>query len=305
MLIQTQNREQTILYTSLEDLISAENPVRIIDYLIDAIIKKDPGSYKYKGESYQGRPAYSVASMLKLFIYGCINRITSSRRLEAETNRNIELMWLLGSLKPDFKTISDFRKDNKTLIKKCSTDVKKFLKLSDLVNIEVVSIDGTKLKANANRKMFSADDINKRISRLEEEIESYIDQTDSNDEQETIESATIVSLQKDNRDLNKIILDKESELSLLRAALDKLKTDNKNYISLTDFDCSKQKSRDGIIPGYNVQIACDTQHGFIVAEDVKSECNDLNQLKPMVEEIYSELEQRPIIAIADTGYSNY
>ena len=305
MLIQTQNREQTVLYTSLEDLIGQENPVRIIDYLIEAIIKKDPIAYKYKGESAQGRPAYSVAVMLKLFIYGCINRINSSRRLETETKRNIELMWLLGNLTPDFKTIADFRKDNKALIKRCSKDVKIFLKDSGLISGEVVSIDGTKLKANANRTMLSSEEIISRISRLEEEIESYINQIDMLDEQEPVESSTIISLQKDNENLRKTISEKETKLSQLRTALEKLSIDQKNYISLTDMDCSKQKSRDGIIPGYNVQLACDTEYGFIVAEDVSSESNDINQLKPMVEEIYNEIEQRPIIAIADTGYSNY
>jgi Transposase and inactivated derivatives len=302
MKIQAQNREQTVLYSSLEDLISTEHPVRIIDYLIESLQKKNPETYKYKGESTTGRPAYPVTVMLKLFIYGCINRINSSRRLETETKRNIELMWLLGNLTPDFKTIADFRKDNKELIKKCSKDVRTFLKCNGLVSCELISIDGTRLKANANRDMLSESEIIKRIVGLEEYIEYYINQMDCLDDQETEETSTIVRMQED---YEKRITTMQSEINLLRSALDKLQSDNKNYISLTDFDCSKQKSRDGIIPGYNVQIACDTKYGFIVADDVTVESNDINQLKPMVNEIQSELEISPITTIADTGYCNY
>lgn len=304
MLIKTQNRNQTILYTSLEDMISKDNPVRIIDYLIEAIIKKSPEDYRYKGETAVGRPAYPVSVMLKLFIYGCINRINSSRRLEIESTRNIELMWLLGNLMPDFKTISDFRRDNKEIINKCSKDVKTFLKYNGLISGEVVSIDGTKLKANANRNMLSEREILTRIASLEEDIEFYINQIDMVDEQEDIESLTIISLQTEVEDLKNKITEKEAEVTKLKTALERLKTDNKNYVSLTDMDCSKQKSRDGIIPGYNVQMACDTKHGFIVAEEVTSESNDINQIKPMVEEICKEIEQRPLTALADTGYSN-
>lgn len=301
MILQAQNREQTILFTSLEDLISPEHPVRIIDYLIEALHKKSPDTYKYKGESLTGRPAYPVTLMLKLFIYGCINRINSSRRLETESKRNIELMWLLGNLSPDFKTIADFRKDNKEIIRQCSKDVKTFLKFNGLVNGKLISIDGTKLKANANRSMLSKDTIINRIYDLESDIENYIKQSDSLDEQETEEASAILRM---HESYEQNILTMQSEIDELRSALNKLQTDKKNYISLTDMDCSKQRSLDGIIPGYNVQIACDTKHGFIVAEDVTSESNDINQLKPMIEEVQNELGINPETAIADTGYCN-
>lgn len=301
MIIQGQNREQTVLFTSLEDLIRQEHPVRILDYLMESLQKKNPDAYKYKGESTTGRPAYSVSVMLKLFIYGCINRINSSRRLEKETKRNIELMWLLGNLTPDFKTIADFRKDNKELIKRCSKDVKIFLKFHGLVNGKLISIDGTKLKANANRGMQKEDNIIDRICSLEGEIDNYLKRMDEQDELESEESSTMLKIKED---YEQSISSMQEEINYLRSALDKLQSDKKKYISLTDFDCSMQKSRDGIIPGYNVQIACDTKHGFIVAEEVSSESNDINQLKPMIEEIKSELEITPVSAIADVGYCN-
>jgi len=301
MILQAQNREQTVLYTSLEDLISPEHPVRIIDYLIETLQKKNPESYKYKGESLTGRPAYPVTLMLKLFIYGCINRINSSRRLETESKRNIELMWLLGNLSPDFKTIADFRKDNKETIRQCSQDVKTFLKFNGLVTGKLISIDGTKLKANSNRSMFAKDTIINRIYDLESDIENYIKQLDSLDEQETEEASAILRMQET---YEQNILTMQNEIKVLRSALNKLQTDKKNYISLTDIDCSKQRSREGIIPGYNVQMACDTKHGFIVAEDVTSESNDINQLKLMLEEVQNELGINPETAIADTGYCN-
>lgn len=302
MLISTQSRTQTILFTSLEDLVSPDNTVRLIDIIIDAIIMKSPTDYKYKGESQQGRPAYSVSVMLKLFLYGCINRINSSRRLEVESKRNIELMWLLGNLAPDFKTIADFRKDNKALISKCNKDVKSLLKHNGLISGAVISVDGTKLKGNAGRDMFSKNDLLKRIVSLETDFERYVIQMDRQDEQESAEASHILTLKED---YEKKIAGLHGEISFLQTAIDKMQNDKKNYISLTDLDCSKQKSRDGVIPGYNVQMGCDTQHGFIVAEDVTIESNDINQLQPMVAEIEHELSMSPGTVIADTGYCNY
>jgi transposase len=301
MKLQGQNREQTVLFTSLEDLIGPEHPVRIIDYLIETLQKKNPGAYRYKGESQTGRPAYPVTTMLKLFIYGCINRINSSRRLEIESRRNIELMWLLRNLSPDFKTISDFRKDNKETIRQCSQDVKTLLKLNGLVNGKLISVDGTKLKANANRSMLEKDTIINRIYDLETDIENYIRQLDSVDNEETEEVSAIHRMQQS---YEQNISTMQKKIDVLRAALDKLQTDKKNYVSLTDIDCSKQRSIDGVIPGYNVQIACDTKHGFIVGEQVSSESNDINQLKPMIEQVQNELGIKPETVIADTGYCN-
>jgi transposase len=299
MIIQSQDREQTVMFSSLEDLISPEHTVRIIDYLIDSILKKHPERYKYKGESSTGRPAYSVSMMLKLYIYGCLNRINSSRRLEIESTRNIELIWLLGNLSPDFKTISDFRRDNKEIIKQCSKDVKGFLKFNGLVNCNYVSIDGTKLKANANREMLSKDRIVALLFKMDSEISNYMIELDSLDAQESVETSSMMEMRAS---YEKNISRMQDEINVLKSALNKLESDKKNYISLTDFDCSKQKSRDGVIPGYNVQMACDIKHGFIVAEDVSIESNDINQLKPMIEEIESELGMIPENALLDTGY---
>ncbi len=305
MIIQPSNRNQITMFSCPEDLIGQDNPVRIIDCLIDSLIMNNPKEYKYKGESTTGRPAYPVEVMLKLFLYGCINRITSSRRLECETKRNIELMWLTGNLTPDFKTIADFRKDNKQIIKTCSKDLKSFLKHNNLISGETFAIDGTKIKANANRYMLSKAEIVSRLSRLEEEMEYYMNQLDKQDENELYETAVILKMQEENENHKKTIFQMSKEINQLTLALEKLESDKKNYISLTDMDCSKQKSRDGIIPGYNVQLACDTKYGFIVAEDVTAESNDINQLEPMVDEIKNELGLQPITIVADTGYSNY
>lgn len=303
MIIQAQNREQTMLFTSLEDLISKDNPVRLIDAIVKALIISDPDAYKYKGECNVGRPAYSVETMLKLYIYGYINRITSSRRLETEANRNIELIWLLGYLTPDFKTIADFRKDNKENINNCCKGLKKILMKNGLVSGAVAALDGTKLKANARRDMPTKKDIISRIKMLESEISSYLSQMDSQDESESSSEAEILILKrKHESELAK----KQREIERLQTALDRLEnSQGKNRVSLTDMDCNMQKSRDGMIPGYNIQIASDTERGFIVGEDVTAEANDINQLKPLVEEIERELETKLETVVADKGYSNH
>jgi transposase len=299
MQIAPQNREQQLFFTSIDDFVSQDNPVRIIDALINAIIFKNPDKYIYKGLSYTGRPAFMTETLLKIYIYGYLNRITSSRRLEIETKRNMELIWLTGNLHPDFKTIADFRKDNKDIINEFCKDIKYFLKSNGLIDLKCVAFDGTKLKANASKDMTNRKNILASLQLLESELEQYLVQMD---EQDSIESRSDLYYHSTENDSMIAML--EQEITELKSQLSKINESGKNYISQNDNDCNKMKSRDGMIPGYNVQIGSDTKHHFIVNEYITDAANDIGQLSIAVDSLEEELQQVPEVILADTGYGN-
>jgi len=304
MLLQAQDRNQTLLFGNLDNLIYYEHPVRTIDSIISLITLTYQDKYKSKGGASTGRPAYSTETLLKIFIYGYINRITSSRRLEQETYRNIELIWLTGNMRPDHKTISDFRKDNKDVIREFCRDVKLFLKSNGLIGNEAVAFDGTKLKANASRDMMNKDDVISRLKELERELEQYICQADEQDKLESSISESTLPSEKEKQYQEKISL-LEQEIAGLQEILKSMKSKGHKYYSQTDPDCNKIKTRDGVIPAYNVQIATDTENKFILNESVSDEANDKNQLKPALEALEQELSIKVETAIADSGYCNF
>jgi transposase len=299
MLLKPQNISQTLLFSSLDDLIFPEHPIRIVNALIDSVLEKSIEQYKVRGNAQVGRPAYSVNTLIKIFIYGYINRILSSRRLEQETYRNIELMWLIGNLHPDHKTISDFRKDNKDTIKQFSKDIKLFIKQHLLNEHPTISVDGTKLKANASKDMLSQKAIIERLKEAESEIERYINNVDTQDKLESKNPSGEPAESHDER-----IIELEEEIASLHAQIEKMKRLGKKYLSRTDPDCRMLKSRDGAIPGYNVQFGCETEHHFIMYDAVVDAANDIDQLKPAVEALNEELAIIPEQILADTGYCN-
>lgn len=304
MKISPQNREQQFIFNSLDDLVSNDNPVRIIDIIIKKIIKNSPNEYKYKGESPTGRPAYSCETMLKIFLYGYLNRITSSRRLEQETHRNLELIWLIGNLRPDFKTIADFRRDNPKLISRLCKDIRSLIKSMGLINTDSIAIDSTKLKANASQDMQSRSDILERLSQLETELDGYIADMNRQDTLEATATAQSPLPSAQELTLQTKINSLEQEVAILKAKLDKMNETGKNYISDTDPDCNLQKSHGSYIPGYSVQIVTDTEHNFILNEYVTSAANDMAELPKAVAGFVNEHETTPLEVLADTGYCN-
>ena len=299
MIVKPQNIKQTLMFSSIDELIGPDHPVRLINAIIDTLMKNGLHKYRVRGSAKTGRPAYSAETLLKIFVYGYINRINSSRRLEQETYRNIELMWLIGNLHPDHKTISDFRKENEEVIKNFSKDLKLFLKGSVLPDNISVVIDGTKLKANANREMISKKVIVERLKAVENELEIYLKQSEEYDLFETSNQELGCS-----EDYLTKISSLENEIADLKSQYDEFNRSNKNYISPTDPECSLMKSRDGGIPAYNVQFGCDSKYNFLVYESVTDEANDLNQLMPVVDSLENELSIVPEQILADTGYSN-
>lgn len=297
MIKKSKSREQISMFNSLEDMISQTSAVRLIDLIVDTLLESSNEIYYYKGQSSVGRPAYSMSAMMKLFIYGYCNRIKSSRCLERECYRNIEVMWLLEDLKPDHRTIAYFRVAYFDLIDKFSKDFRKMLRSLNLLGNEF-AIDGSKFKANANKDhLFSRTELEKRLLEIDKAMKLYLVELDNSDKAEEQEPEKL-----DKPTLEIKIKDLETELSYLKSIQSEMDTQDKNFLSLTDPDCNLMKSRDGKIPGYNVQIAVDTKTKFIASDFVTDRCVDTHQLIPAVEETLSELELSSIIAIQDKGY---
>jgi transposase len=299
--ISPKDRTQTsIMQPSLDEMIGVDAEVRILDLLVTEIVRQNPGKFRYKGKIRVGRKAYSPETMLKLYLYGYLNGISSSRKLEAECNRNIEVMWLLGSLKPDFKTISDYRRDNGKQIKFLTRQVRLFLRDKKYIKGEVVAIDGTKLKANAKREMLTRSGLEKRLSKMADDMEDYLSELEEND--------TLDDRDHDDRSIHRQLVDKviklEQEIERLQGYKIDMDERGVNYYSPTDPDAQLMKSRDGKLAGYNVQSAVDSEHGMIASLEVCDSPVDQRQLKSMVDHVERDLGSTPEIVTADKGYYN-
>ena len=303
--IKPNNRNQTLFFSSLDDFVSSEHPARILDAIVSNIVKNNPEKFKHKGQQDIGRRAYSPETMLKLFIYGYLNGISSSRKLEVETYRNIEVKWLLGDLRPDHKTISNYRKDNEDHIRTLTIEFRRFLKELGYINGKTVAVDGTKVKANANRDMLTMDKIERRLSNLEKQLQKYFKLLDSNDIEEDILDETdrieLDSVNKHLVDKIKILQTKIKELEKAKATLEE---SGKKHLSPADPDASLMKSREGKIPAYNVQAVVDSENKMIADAVVSANSNDLNELSPVMYSLNANLSVEPEEVLADKGYYN-
>jgi transposase len=291
--------QATLLPECLDDFIDEDNPVRVIDAFVEAL---DMGELGFEGvkPADTGRPAYHPAVLLKLYIYGYLNRIHSSRRLEREAGRNMELLWLLGRLVPDDKVIADFRKDNGRAIKKvCARFVELCRKLGLLTSASV-AIDGSKFKAvNDRDRNFTRNKVNKRRQQLEESVARYLSQLDTADRQEPS-----VALAKKITRLKEKIAKIGEEAKKLVAIEKQLEAAPDGQISLTDPDSRSMATsgRGSGMVGYNVQIAVDTENHLIVAHDVTNKGHDRAQLAAMAEKAKQALGVDKLEAVADRGY---
>ena len=299
------NRNQVMIGVSLNYFIDKNNPIRIIDAFIENIVNSEPEEFKYKGQSNIGQKAYSPKTFLKLYIYGYINGITSSRKLEVATKVNIEVKWLLGDLQPDFKTIADYRKDNRRQIDFVSKKIREFLKQHKLIQGELVAIDGTKVKANARRDMLNIKKIRKRLVKIDKRIDDYLEDIEINDlkddiieENEDLDSSSI------NRKLVKKIFEMQKKIERLKQAEEKLKQSDKKQISMTDKDASLVKMKGGKVPGYNIQAAVDAKNMMIMGIYPTDAPVDTNQLCPLVNHLEKEYNEVPESITADKGYYN-
>jgi len=295
--IQGEDRTQGILLPELlDDYVSDINPVRVVDVFVDEL---DLGQLGFEGvaPAITGRPAYHPAILLKIYIYGYLNRIQSSRRLEREAQRNVELMWLTSHLTPDFKTIANFRKDNGKAIRKVC---KQFIVLCQQLGLfteALVAIDGSKFKAVNNRdRNFTSAKLQRRMEEIEGSINRYLSALDTADRQEpSVAQARTERLQ------DKIAALKKQMRALKEVEVQLNQTPDKQ-ISLTDPDARSMKTRGNGIVGYNVQTAVDAKHHLIVAHEVTNDGSDRGQLTAMAIQAREAMGTEKLTAIADRGY---
>jgi transposase len=273
--IEGADRGQSTLFPEcLEDWIGEDNPVRVIDVFVDEL---DLAELRFSGIDPEatGRPSYHPSVLLKLYIYGYLNRVQSSRRLEREAGRNVEVMWLTGRLVPDHKTIADFRKDNGPAIRKVCAQFVALCREMGLLTKASVAIDGSKFKAVNNRdKNFTRVKMERRLAQIEESVARYLSQLDTADLQEPSEA-----LAAKTAHLKEKLAKLASEVQRLKAIEKEMLASPDQQISLTDPDSRSMATsgRGSGVVGYNVQVAVDTEHHLIVTHEVTNTGSDRSQ----------------------------
>ena len=297
--IEGEDRHQvTLLPECLEDYVGEDNPVRVVDVFVDEL---DMAALGFDGAApaMTGRPGYHSSALLKIYIYGYLNRIQSSRRLEREAQRNLELIWLTGRLTPDFKTIADFRKDNGLAIRRVCREFIVLCRNLNLFSEAIVAIDGSKFKAVNNRdKNFTDRKLAARMEQLEESVGRYLDELDRADREPTAVSEGRVSRLKEKITRVKAQMQRLKQIGVqMQAAPDR-------QISLTDPDARSMATsgRGTGIVGYNVQTAVDTKHHLIVAHEVTNVGHDRAHLSSMAQQASQATGEDSLTVLADRGY---
>jgi len=293
--------QSTLLPECLDEWIDENNPVRAVDAFVDAL---DLGKLGFEGvvPEVTGRPSYHPSALLKLYIYGYLNRVQSSRRLQRETGRNLEVIWLLGRLVPDDKTIADFRKDNGSAIRKVCAQFVALCRDMGLLTKASVAIDGSKFKAVNNRdRNFTRAKVERRRAQLEESVARYLSQLDTADLQEPLEA-----LAAKTAHLKEKLAKLESEMQRLAAMEKQMLASPDQQISLTDPDSRSMATsgRGSGVVGYNVQVAVETEHHLIVTHEVTNSGSDRAQLANMGRQAREALGVDKLEAVADRGYYN-
>jgi transposase len=295
----TDRGQSTLLPECLDDWIDENNPVRVIDAFVEALDLAELGFAGVEPEA-TGRPAYHPSVLLKLYIYGYLNRVQSSRRLEREAGRNFEAMWLLGRLVPDHKTVADFRKDNGSAIRKVCARFVELCREMGLLAKASVAIDGSKFKAVNNRdKNFTRAKVERRRTQLEESVTRYLSQLDTADRQEPSEA-----LAKKTTHLKEKLAKLKEEMERLKGLEAQMLAAPDQQISLTDPDSRSMATsgRGSGIVGYNVQVAVDTEHHLIVTHEVTNIGSDRSQLAHVAKKAKVTLQTDTLEAVADRGY---
>jgi transposase len=298
--VEGMDRGQSTLFPAcLEDWIAEDNPVRVIDIFVDELDLTELG-FDGIAPEVTGRPSYHPSVPLKLYIYGYLNRVQSSRRLEREALRNVEMMWLLGRLAPDHKTIANFRKDNGPAIKKVCARFVELCRRMGLLTKASVAIDGSKFKAvNTRDKNFTKGKVERRRQQLEDSVARYLAQLDTADLQDPSEALAAKTAHLKDK-LAKLA----SEMQKLEAYEKAMLASPDQQISLTDPDCRSMATsgRGSGVVGYNVQVAVDTAHHLIIVHEVTNSGSDRAQLANMAMQAKAALGVDKLEAVADRGY---
>ncbi len=297
--IEGENRDQSSLFPeTLEDFVGADHPVRVIDAFVDSLDLRALRFSKAQTKD-TGRKPYSPGDLLKLYIYGYLNRVTTSRRLEAECQRNVEVMWLMRRLAPDFKTIADFRKDNGRGIREACRSFVQFCRKAQLLSGSLVAIDGSKFKAAASKyQVLTRKQLKRDQAAIDKQVDSYLAHLDEMDREDGR-----VQLERDRVEQALQALKEQSQrLDARGAAMDEV---GRNEHCATEPQARLLRSgREGIVLGYNVQVAVDADTGVIVHHDVTDEPVDSRQLQPMAEGAKAALGADELTVVGDKGYSN-
>ena len=289
----------TLFPEVLDDFVEGNNPVRVIEAFVEAL---DLGALGFGGIAPKatGRPSYHPSVLLKLYIYGYLNRVQSSRRLEREAGRNVEVMWLTGRLVPDHKTIADFRRDNGPAIRKVCARFVTLCRRLGLLAEASVAIDGSKFKAVNNRdRNFTAAKMKRRMAQIEKSVARYLHQLDSSDRQEPSLARTMRTTR-----LREKIAKLKEEMQRLEVLEARRRKSADQQISLTDPDARSMATsgRGSGTVGYNVQTAVDTKHHLVVTHEVTNVGHDRSQLAHMAKEVKATLDVDELDVVADRGY---
>ncbi|HOI25783.1 MAG TPA: IS1182 family transposase [Caldisericia bacterium] len=296
--IEGQDRNQIIMFPeSIDEYISDDNSVRVIDAYVEQLDMEKLG-FQRTTAPVMGRPPYSPKDLLKLYLYGYLNRVRSSRRLEHEAIRNIEVIWLLKKLKPDFKTIADFRKDNKKALKAVFRDFTKLCDEWNLFGKELVAIDGSKFRAsNSKRNNYSAKKLERHIKYIDEKIENYMRELDEGDTTETCDRKPDASEIKEKLQQ---LRERKNKYEKYKEHLDKT---GENEISTTDPDARLMcNNNNNVDVSYNIQTTVDSKHKIIVDFKVSQKPNDLGELDNMALRAKKLFKGKEFEALADKGY---
>jgi transposase len=295
-------RQQTLLPDAIEDYVGEENPVRVIDAFVDML---DLASLGFAGviPEETGRPSYHPATLLKIYVYGYLNQVQSSRSLERECHRNLELIWLTGRLAPDFKTIADFRRDNGSAIRRVCAQFVALCRNLHLLDSASVAIDGSKFKAvNHREKNFTQDRLTRRMAAIEGTIDRYLAELDRADRQHELTGVAVLPAKVER--LKRGIETLKQKLKSLSTLETQMRAADEQQISLTDPDARAMtsQSHSAYVVGYNVQSAVDTQNHIIVAHEVSNVGIDKGHLSSMAGKARAALEVESIEVLADRGY---
>jgi transposase len=295
--VEGEDRDQAVLFPELiDEYVEEDNPVRFIEAFVGSLDLAELG-FNRATPADLGRPGYHPGDMLRMYLYGYLNGIRSSRKLEKESGRNLELMWLMRKLKPDFKTIANFRKDNLEAIKKVFREFTVLCKQMGLFGGELIGIDGTKIKAvNSKQRNFTVEKLAKLISGIDEKIDEYVRGLDETDEHEG--EATELSKEELKRRIEELSKRKEKYKQIDQ----QMTKSGENQLSQTDPDSRLMKVKDGKDVCYNVQIAVDNKHKLIVEQEVTNVCDDHNELAKMACGAKEVLGVQQVEVVADKGY---
>ena len=287
-------QQQQLFPSSIDEYIPQDAPVRAYDVFVDSL------DFTYLGiqldDHKVGCPQYSPRAMLKLLLYGYSYGVRSSRKLERESHYNLSFIWLTGGLKPDHKTIAEFRRKNKSSLKKVLKQCARLCMKLDLIDGNTLFVDGSKIRANASiDNSWTRDRCDRHLKKIDRRIKEILSECESVDRQEK-GNISLVTMKKEFKD-------QTSLQSKVKDILVELEREDKHSINTTDSDCTKIHGRGGSHSGYNMQSVVDEKHGLIVSSDVVNENNDYHQFAEQIEQAHETLDKKCDAACADAGYS--